>query len=286
MVAVRRAVTVAAGVLAPGHLGELTGWIPFELVDDVLEQTMTVQRRTRLLPSRVGACFVLALALWLRLGGQDHPGLCRPEAWSWCPSRRPPFPPEKAGDGGPRSACASAGPTVTGQGTAKTRIIDVSLAMSNNSRDMLSYELPGYGRSYDTIHWWIAHEQASVGEGICPYCRGPLGIIEGPGRAALVRCGPCDETWLPCQQTGLYLYFSFQGREASLVVRSVSSSGVRSQACRCLGNIGVWVTPSAVADLDPASHTVIYIGNPTCRRGVPASHRRSASPAPRVRAGR
>jgi hypothetical protein len=68
MVTVQRAVTAAAGVLAPGHLGELTGWIPFELVDDVLEQTMTVQRRTRVLPSRVGVYFVLALAMWPRLG--------------------------------------------------------------------------------------------------------------------------------------------------------------------------------------------------------------------------
>lgn len=54
MVTVPRPVTVAAGVLAPGHLGELTGYVPFELVDDVLEETLTVQRRTRLLPSRVG----------------------------------------------------------------------------------------------------------------------------------------------------------------------------------------------------------------------------------------
>jgi hypothetical protein len=29
-------VTVAAGVFAPGHLGELTQYLPFELVDDVL----------------------------------------------------------------------------------------------------------------------------------------------------------------------------------------------------------------------------------------------------------
>src|SRR5215469_12033112 len=68
MVTVRREVTVAAGVLAPGHLGELTGYVPFELVDDVLEQTLTVQRRTRLLPSRVGVYFVLALALFPQLG--------------------------------------------------------------------------------------------------------------------------------------------------------------------------------------------------------------------------
>ena len=35
-----RTVTVAAGVFAPGHLGELTRYLPFELVDDVLAQTL------------------------------------------------------------------------------------------------------------------------------------------------------------------------------------------------------------------------------------------------------
>jgi Insertion element 4 transposase N-terminal len=65
-VTITRAVTVAAGVFAPGHLGELTQFLPFELVDDVLEETRTVQRRLRDLPSRVGVYFVLALGL-LRL---------------------------------------------------------------------------------------------------------------------------------------------------------------------------------------------------------------------------
>jgi hypothetical protein len=58
------AVTVAAGVYAPGHLGELTQYLPFELVDDVLEQTRTVQRRLRDLPSRAGVYFVLALGMF------------------------------------------------------------------------------------------------------------------------------------------------------------------------------------------------------------------------------
>jgi hypothetical protein len=53
------AVTVGAGVFAPGHLGGLTQYLPFELVDDVLAQTRTVQRRLRLLPSRAGVYFVL-----------------------------------------------------------------------------------------------------------------------------------------------------------------------------------------------------------------------------------
>ena len=58
----------AAGVFAPGHLGELTQYLPFELVDDVLEQTRTVQRRLRDLPSRVGVYFLLALGMYPRLG--------------------------------------------------------------------------------------------------------------------------------------------------------------------------------------------------------------------------
>jgi hypothetical protein len=55
-------------VYAPGHLGELTQYLPFETVDDVLEQTGTRQCRLRDLPSRVGVYFVLALVLFPRLG--------------------------------------------------------------------------------------------------------------------------------------------------------------------------------------------------------------------------
>jgi hypothetical protein len=65
---ITRAVTVAAGVFAPGHLGELTQYLPFELVDDILAQTRTVQRRLRDLPSRVGVYFLLALGMYPGLG--------------------------------------------------------------------------------------------------------------------------------------------------------------------------------------------------------------------------
>ena len=65
---ITHAVTVAGGVFAPGHLGELTQYLPFELVDDVLEQTRTVQRRLRVLPSRAGVYFVLALGMFPHLG--------------------------------------------------------------------------------------------------------------------------------------------------------------------------------------------------------------------------
>jgi hypothetical protein len=60
------AVTVAAGAFAPGHLGELTRVVPFELVDAVLEEEGRAQKRVRLLPSRVGVYFVLAMCLFPR----------------------------------------------------------------------------------------------------------------------------------------------------------------------------------------------------------------------------
>src|SRR5437660_3852236 len=68
MTTITRTVRVAAGVFAPGHLGELTQYLPFELVDDILEQTKTVQRRLRDLPSRAGVYFLLALGMYPRLG--------------------------------------------------------------------------------------------------------------------------------------------------------------------------------------------------------------------------
>lgn len=63
-----RTITTARGLYAPGHLGELTQYVPFELVEDVLDQTRRVQQRLRLLPSRVGVYFVLALTLFPSLG--------------------------------------------------------------------------------------------------------------------------------------------------------------------------------------------------------------------------
>ena len=61
-------ITVAAGVFAPGHVGELTRVVPFELVDAVLEETGARERRLRLLPSRVGVYFLLAMCLFQRPG--------------------------------------------------------------------------------------------------------------------------------------------------------------------------------------------------------------------------
>lgn len=68
MVTVPCLITVAAGVFAPGHLGELTRYLPFEPADDLLESTRTVQRRMRALPSRAGIYFVLAMALFPGIG--------------------------------------------------------------------------------------------------------------------------------------------------------------------------------------------------------------------------
>ncbi|MGW6413248.1 IS4 family transposase [Streptomyces vinaceus] len=68
LTAITRTVTVAAGRFEPGHLGELTAVVPFELVDAVLAQTRTVQRRLRDLPSRAGVCFLLAMCLFPEVG--------------------------------------------------------------------------------------------------------------------------------------------------------------------------------------------------------------------------
>ncbi|MFJ8849348.1 transposase domain-containing protein [Streptomyces sp. NPDC102437] len=63
-----REFAVAGGRFVPGHLGELTQVVPFDLVDAVLEETLTVQRRLRDLPSRVGVYFVLAMCLFPEVG--------------------------------------------------------------------------------------------------------------------------------------------------------------------------------------------------------------------------
>ncbi|WP_327034869.1 IS4 family transposase [Micromonospora ureilytica] len=59
---------VAAGVFAPGHLGELTRLVPFEMVDDVLAVTRRTQSRVRLLPARVVMYLLLAGCLFAELG--------------------------------------------------------------------------------------------------------------------------------------------------------------------------------------------------------------------------
>ena len=65
---ITRVVMVAGGRFAPGHLGELTQQVPFEMVDAVLEQTCRVQRRVRDLPSRVVVYLLLAGCLFAEQG--------------------------------------------------------------------------------------------------------------------------------------------------------------------------------------------------------------------------
>lgn len=60
--------SVAAGVFAPGHLGELTQQIPFEMVDEALAATGRGQHRLRLLPARVVVYLLLAGCLFAGLG--------------------------------------------------------------------------------------------------------------------------------------------------------------------------------------------------------------------------
>jgi Insertion element 4 transposase N-terminal/Transposase DDE domain len=61
-------VRVAAGRFAPGHIGELTRIVPFEMVDAALCETNSVQQRVRDLPSRVVVYLLLAAALFADLG--------------------------------------------------------------------------------------------------------------------------------------------------------------------------------------------------------------------------
>ncbi|MFG1805712.1 IS4 family transposase [Streptomyces sp. NPDC049040] len=61
-------VAVAAGPFAPGHLGELTQLVPFEMVDEVLAEAGGTQQRIRDLPSRVVVYLVMAGALFPGIG--------------------------------------------------------------------------------------------------------------------------------------------------------------------------------------------------------------------------
>ncbi len=65
---ITRVVRVASGAFAPGHLGELTQQVPFEIIDTVLAETLCTQRRVRDLPSRVVVYLLLAGCLYAELG--------------------------------------------------------------------------------------------------------------------------------------------------------------------------------------------------------------------------
>jgi hypothetical protein len=57
---ITRMITVAQGIFAPGHIGELTQIIPFEMVDEVLAEAGKTEQRLRKLPSRVMVYLLLA----------------------------------------------------------------------------------------------------------------------------------------------------------------------------------------------------------------------------------
>jgi hypothetical protein len=95
---ITRSVAVAKGRFAPGHLGELTQLIPFEMVDEALAETRKVQSRTRDLPSRVVVYLLLAGWLFPELGyrqvwnrlvsGLHGINVATPTAGALCQARR------------------------------------------------------------------------------------------------------------------------------------------------------------------------------------------------------
>jgi hypothetical protein len=65
---ITREITVAKGLFAPGHLGELTQIVPFDMVDEALAETGATQQRLRKLPARVVVYLLLAAALFEECG--------------------------------------------------------------------------------------------------------------------------------------------------------------------------------------------------------------------------
>src|SRR5690349_1577142 len=115
MATITYAVTVAAGVFAPGHLGELTQYLPFELVDDVLEQTRTVQRRLRACPRGPGVFPAGA-------GNVPAPGICpglgQADRRAGRPGRAVPVGEGAAGSAPPARPGAAEGPVRGGRRAA------------------------------------------------------------------------------------------------------------------------------------------------------------------------
>ena len=65
---ITRTCVLAGGRHAPGHLGEFTQHLPFEMVDEALAGTKTTQSRLRALPSRVVVYLLLAACLFPDVG--------------------------------------------------------------------------------------------------------------------------------------------------------------------------------------------------------------------------
>ena len=124
---ITRTVTVAPGRFAPGHLGELTQQVPFEMVDAALAQTGRVQARIRDLPARVVVYLLLAGCLFAELGygqvwqrltaGLDGLPLATPTASALTKARRRLGPAPTAATGGVRVGgllvCAIDGTTMS-----------------------------------------------------------------------------------------------------------------------------------------------------------------------------
>lgn len=85
-------------MFAPGHLGELTQIVPFEMVDAAVESGRAVQARVRDLPSRVVVYLLLAGALFAEIGytqvwarmvaGLDGVAVARPGSSALAHARR------------------------------------------------------------------------------------------------------------------------------------------------------------------------------------------------------
>jgi len=89
---------VAPGPFAPGHLGELTQIVPFDMIDEALTETRRTQSRVRDLPSRVVVYLLLAGCLFADLGygqvwhrltsGLNGLDVADPTAGALCQARR------------------------------------------------------------------------------------------------------------------------------------------------------------------------------------------------------
>ncbi|MGH3672212.1 MAG: transposase domain-containing protein [Pseudonocardiaceae bacterium] len=65
---ITRVLAVAGGRFAPGHVGELTRIVPFEMVDAALVEAGKLQARVRDLPARVVVYLLLAAGLFAEIG--------------------------------------------------------------------------------------------------------------------------------------------------------------------------------------------------------------------------
>jgi hypothetical protein len=140
---ITRTVEAAGGVYAPGHLGELTQIVDFVLVDAVIEETGSREKRLRLLPSRVVVYFVLALALfedcsyrgvWGKLtAGLEGLPLVRPAVSSLSRARR------RIGAAPLRRLFEIlAGPSIT---LLQDAVVDLAILDANAARDVLNHHL-------------------------------------------------------------------------------------------------------------------------------------------------